>query len=276
MRALFTLTPTESKRLIAKGTVKFEAVQNAKREGLIVISWGSTCAYVAEELLRGDIRKEKYIAGLIICGVTCETPPKERPPIIVLEKGKPIELPFKEALSRFTAGDVYIKGANAIDSSGVTGVLMTSRFGGTIGTAIGFVVSSGAKLVVPIGLEKMIPSVPEAARHCGIDTIEYSIGSAPGLMPIMNAEVITEARALNILACVKAIPIASGGQAGSQGSVVIVVEGDKEDVEKALKIVNSIKGEKPLDARKRDCETCHNNCTFKGLKADSLPPYLRG
>ncbi|MFQ6112444.1 MAG: hypothetical protein ACE5LX_10525, partial [Nitrospinota bacterium] len=90
----------------------------------------------------------------------------------------------------------------------------------------------------------------------------------------------------------------SGGVSGSEGSVVLVAEGEKKSVEKAIEIVESIKGEKPLMPRKANCETClpsspaqsleenvqaygaldeaMPHCMFKGKKEEELPEYLRG
>ncbi|NIM45936.1 MAG: hypothetical protein GTO54_10000 [Nitrososphaeria archaeon] len=275
MKALFTLSPTESKRLIAKGAVKSEVIQKARDEGLIAVSWSTTNAYVAEELLGKTIDKEKYCAGLITKGVTCATSGEKRPPMVILDKGRPVNLSFKEALSKFKAGDVYVKGANAIDPFGVAGILLAGETGGTIGAAIGTIMARGAKLVIPVGLEKMIPSVTEASRISGIHSVDYSIGASCGVMPLTNCEIITEMEALEYLADVEAIPISAGGQREMQGSVVMLIEGPDENVQTAIEIVEKIKGEEPVHVKKRDCETCDMVCNFAGKRIEELPPYLR-
>jgi len=60
MQALFTLTPAESKRLIARGIVSIPEVQQAKEEGYLIVGRGSTNAYIVEELQGKSIEKEKY------------------------------------------------------------------------------------------------------------------------------------------------------------------------------------------------------------------------
>lgn len=263
MKAMFTLTPPESKRLLAKATAKLDIVEDAKRDGLIIILWGSTTARVAEEILGKGVEKERYLAGIITKGVTCTASPQERLPVIVLEKGELVDIPWKEALQGFSAGDVLIKGANAVDPYGNVGILIGDREGGTIGASLPIVTARGAYLVVPVGLEKLIPSILDIDPTYGIDTMDISLGLACGLMPITQAIVITEVEALEILADVEATPIAAGGLGDSQGSVVFVIEGPEEDVKKALEIVGSVKGEKPLKVKMRSHRGCPSNCVYR-------------
>ena len=46
-----TLTPAESKRLIAMGVAALPEVKRALREGIVIVAVGTTNARVAEELL---------------------------------------------------------------------------------------------------------------------------------------------------------------------------------------------------------------------------------
>ncbi|MPN58170.1 hypothetical protein SDC9_205871 [bioreactor metagenome] len=62
-------------------------------------------------------------------------------------------------------------------------------------------------------------------------------------MPILGATVVTEITALETLYNVKAKCIASGGVDGSEGSVVIVIDGDEKEVKIALEDIVSLKGE---------------------------------
>jgi hypothetical protein len=70
-KIVVTLTPSESKRLIAKGVMKLEEVPRALKHGAIIISLGTTNAYVAEEILNAVsesiecIDKQRYAAGVI-------------------------------------------------------------------------------------------------------------------------------------------------------------------------------------------------------------------
>ncbi|MCZ7373198.1 MAG: hypothetical protein O8C60_06010 [Candidatus Methanoperedens sp.] len=60
-----TLTPPESKRIIAMGVKKLPFIQQAMKKGIILIALGSTNSYVAEELTGKKIDHMKYGAGYI-------------------------------------------------------------------------------------------------------------------------------------------------------------------------------------------------------------------
>jgi hypothetical protein len=104
----------------------------------------------------------------------------------------------------------------------------------------------GCHLIIPVGLEKMIPSVIEAAQHSSIYRFKYSMGLPAKLMPVPTGKVITEIQALAILAGVRAYHLASGGVGGSEGAVVLAIEGDEDGVEKAFDLIKSMKGEPPV------------------------------
>lgn len=95
------------------------------------------------------------------------------------------------------------------------------------------------------------------------------------MMPLGNAVVVHEVKALEILNGVKATHVASGGVSGSEGAVVLVVEGDKKAVGKTVETIHSIKGEPPIKARKGQCSECPYFCTFAGKNEDELPHYLK-
>jgi hypothetical protein len=99
---------------------------------------------------------------------------------------------------------------------------------------------------MPVGLEKLIPSVEQAARVTGIFRFKYSTGLPVGLVPVPNALVVTEVQAFRMLVGVDAIPVAAGGIAGSEGTAVLSLEGDEAQIEQALALVKSIKGEAPV------------------------------
>lgn len=267
-RAVFPLTPSESKRLIAKGVAALPEVQEAMARGRVIIATGTTNGFVAEELLHLQLDKGLFTAGVITDGALCTTPPERRLKPFVLQAGKPVDTPIDEFLRQFEAGDVFIKGASAIDPDGYVGVLVAGGTGGTIGMALGTLLARGAHLVVPVGLEKMIASVPRAARAAGTLRVDYSYGAAVGLIPVLGATVITEIEALRLLTGVEAVHIGSGGVGGSEGAVVLAVEGPAEKVEAAFNLVKSIKGEPPVPGYKRSCPPdCEYRCTFPGKKA---------
>jgi hypothetical protein len=168
----------------------------------------------------------------------------------VLLDGHPVDVPAKEMIQEFEADDVFIKSANAVDAEGHVGVLMANEKGGTISMAQGPVIARGCHLIVPVGLEKMVPSVIEASRKGGIRRLKYAMGLKVGLMPVVNATVVTEIQALGILAAVEATHVASGGIGGCEGAVTLVVEGTDEAVQRAFEVVDGVKGERPVSVEK--------------------------
>lgn len=256
--ALFCLTPSESKRLIAKGVANLPEVKKALKEGMLIIARGTTNAYVAEEILGISIEKFRYAVGVITKGQLNATSPEIRMKPFVIKQGKVVDMEFSEALKGIKAGDVFIKGANAIDIEGNAGILVAGERGGTWGEAFPFVVPRGAHLIVPAGLEKIIPSVVEAGAKTGIFRFKYSTGVPATLIPLVNAKVLTEIQALGILAGVKATHIASGGIGGSEGSVVLSLEGDEEGIERALSLIKQIKGEAPIPSPPTICPPAHS------------------
>ncbi len=247
-RALAVLTPAESKRLIAQAVAALPEVRQALENGRLIIGNGTTNAFVAEEILGLTVPKMRYAAGIVIDGRLSVTDGSQRLLPFVSVKGKRVDTPWNAVLRDFEAGDVFIKGANALDHHGVPGVLVGSPEGGTVGASLGILSARGCHLIVPVGLEKLVPSVMEAARHAGIGRFQQATGLPAGLIPLPSATVITEIQALQLLAEVQAWHIASGGIAGSEGAVVLAIEGEQAQVEKAFSLIESIKGEPPVKA----------------------------
>jgi hypothetical protein len=221
-------------------------VEHALEHGWIVIGRGTTNGYVAEELLGESLEKERHVAGYIGGEGLSVLDKSERIPPVILRRGERIDVAPGEALREFSPDDVFIKGANAVDPEGNAGVLMASQTGGTIGEAMGIVLARGANFIVPVGLEKLVPSVIDASLMGGQGDFGYAMGRPSALMPIVNARVVTEIEALEMLADVDAVHFASGGVFGSEGSVVIAVAGEEAFVDGAVKLVESVKGESPL------------------------------
>jgi hypothetical protein len=101
------------------------------------------------------------------------------------------------------------------------------------------------------------------------------MGADFGMFCVANHRfVVTEIDALRILAGVEARHVASGGVGESAGSVVLIIKGDKENVQRAISIVEAIKGEPPLKGFKGTCEKCRYTCKFAGKKVSELPAWL--
>jgi hypothetical protein len=245
-RALLVFNPPESKRLIAKGVAALPQLAWARQHGRIVVGNGTTNAFIVEELTGQRIDKVAYAAGVVWRGELGVAPGQNRIAPLVLIKGERVERPYVEVVREFEAGDVFIKGANAVDPQGRAGILIGSDIGGTIGSVIGPLVMRGSHLIIAVGLEKLVPSVLAAARECGAQRIARAHGIACGMMPVVNATVVTELEALRALASVDATHVASGGIEGSEGAVVVAVSGAESAVAHAVEIADSVKGEPPV------------------------------
>ena len=266
MRACVVLTSAESKRLIAKAVAQMDEVKYALRNGLIVITRGTTSAFVAEEILGKELDKAAFAGGLVIPMGLCINKTLLRE--IVIERGKVREdLSYADAVDKLGAGDVYIKSANALDPYGNVGILLAGRDGGTIGRAIGTIVARGVSLIIPVGLEKSIPArVFEVSREMGQERLDYSMGLPVGYMPL-RGKVVSEVEAIKILSGAEALPVASGGVCGAEGAVTLLILGGEDNVNEAIKIVESVKGEPQVKAYPADCEVCDwKNCHMQARR----------
>lgn len=251
----FVLTPWESKRLIARAVANLPAVRKAFKEGIVAVARGSTTGMIAEEL-NGKFPRERYVAGCIRPRRLCISVTSETLPEISFFKGETKEIPTREVVKQMGAKDVFIKGANAVDSDFNAGFLMSDPLGGTTGGAIGAIMAKGINFIIPVGLEKMIPGkIYEAAKACGFARVDYSTGQPVGLFPA-SGEVITEIQAIKSFADVEVAVIGAGGIDGAEGSVVLNISGEKKEVEKITEVVKKVLGEKRLKIPKRNCREC--------------------
>lgn len=247
MKALLTLTSSESKRLIAKGVKALPSVLNALEKHTIIVAGGTTNAFVAEELLGIQIEdKTGYTIGIVTRGELGISRSSKKTAPYVIVKGQALKIPWKEYLPKLQVGDIFIKGGNAIDQTGLAAVLVSDSAGGTIGAAQGILYARGVELIVPIGLEKMIPNVRKAVEFMTKSPVDQSFGHKAGLIPLLGATVVTELVALETLYDVQARCIAAGGVDGSEGAVIIAIEGTDEEVQRAIRDIRSFKGEPPV------------------------------
>ena len=247
MRAQVVLTVSESKRLIAIAVAKMPQVKKVLEKGFIAIGTGTTNSYIVEEILGKTIDKTSYRSGLTL-------PAKPTAPIqlsseimpdVVLKDGEPVpELDRFSAVQEMQAGDVFIKGCNALHyTSRTAGILIGSESGGTIGGTIGHIVGRGVSLILPVGLEKAVfgdfYQISRALAEPDVTT-----GYFPRMMPIWGT-IVTEIDAVEALTGARALHIASGGVGGAEGSVRLLISGDSDQVNSALNMVEEIQGEPP-------------------------------
>jgi hypothetical protein len=250
-------------------------VQHAKSNGYVLLGRGSTNAYILEELLNKTIEKEKYVAGQVINGVLCALHPDLRSKPVTFHKGQVLEVDPSSVIDKLGSGDIFLKGANAVDPGGKVGVMMGSPVGGTMGQFYMALKAQGIPSIYPVGLEKLVASVEEAAKYGGRLALDRTIGARVGLACVADGKVVTEREAINILFGLKAVHFTSGGFAGSEGAVTLILEGKAGDVNRCLDFVEKIKGEPPLPAVKGPCKTCRVLCSFQGKDEGELPAYLK-
>ena len=167
-------------------------------------------------------------------------------------------IPLGEILDGLSAEDVYIKGCNALDIKGNAGVLFGHSGGGTIGYVMAAQRKKGFSIILPVGLEKLIPvSIAQAVKAARRTDFEYGMGMPCGLMPVKGGMTITELQAIKMLSGgAKALPNAAGGLGGAEGAIVLAIEGDKDQVRRAIEYVEQSKGAKLPHAHAVDCENC--------------------
>jgi hypothetical protein len=273
--ALVTLTPAESKLLIARAVAQEPVVRRALRRGVVIIALGTTNAAVVQALTGSTIDPMRFAAGVIQRGYLCPTPPQNRLPTLVLLDGELSEIRLDEAMGR-DLDVVIIKGANAVDHEGRVGVLMASPDGGTLGKLLIPARAAGYPILCPVGLEKLIPNVQAACQALGQQRLDRSLGVRCGMMQLVGARAITEIESFALLFRVQAMHVASGGVAGGEGSVTLALAGEPEGIDHALTLVESIKGAPPPRGPvKLPCTTCTMRCDYAGLSFEKLPAQLR-
>ncbi len=260
MKAQVTLTPSESKRLIALSLLKHPKIRQALKSGVIVINLGSTNAYLAEEILGRELSKERFVAGMIDGQGTCVVPKKDRIAPLVLKKGEMSDEDPEAVTKKMGPDDLFIKGANAVDPEGRAWVMLASETGGTIGHVIGTLLARGVPILVPVGMEKLVPEgIDRASLMAGIYQTDASTGVPVGIMQVPG-ELFTEIEAFKLLGDVEVFVIGAGGIGGGEGSRTFLIEGEDTAVKHIFNVVKKIKGEVKTGVIRGICSTCYYKC----------------
>jgi len=246
--AEFVLTVAAGKRLIGKGVAALPVVRRAMHAGMVAVGKGTTNAYVLEELLGRPIEKGGYALGATLPPAG---PPRERVfrgsvPEAVFREGQLVEgLTVQEAVQQMSAGDVLIKGANALDyENGIAGLLVGHPAGGTLGGTIGSVYGRKIHLIIPVGLEKQVCGGLEEAESVLLELGPQAQG-VPSLW-CFRGEIVTEIEALELLSGCGVYQIGAGGVAGAEGSSRLLAVGSEEQVQQARVVVEGVQGEAPF------------------------------
>ncbi|MBI2881661.1 MAG: hypothetical protein HYY21_08715 [Candidatus Tectomicrobia bacterium] len=245
MKALASLTPEESKALIARALWALAEMKEALRSGTIVIAADTTTVHVAREFWEGagKLPPEDPGTPAEIDGLLRRYLPLGGGDSWVIREGRFLpEYDLLKVINGFQARDVFIKGANAIDAQGLAGAFVRTESGGAVQVAMGTVLAKGSHFLVPVGVERVVfSSVVEISRRLGIRKIARATGGPVGFLPLPG-RVVTEIEAMEILAGVTATHVGSGGTLGAEGTITLHLEGAEREVLAALELVNALKG----------------------------------
>jgi hypothetical protein len=247
----FTLTPAAGKRLIGKAAARQLSNEPAMKSGTIVIIAGTTNGYIVEELLAllgqpVDFNRKRFFRGIttppaIKTTETGRLPDESKFPgdaVFVngiLRKGVTIY----DVVDTLKAGDVIVKGVNCIDyPRRKAGILIGHPEGGTIIPTLRVVVGKRVKLLLPVGLEKRIFDDIDALANL----LNAADSSGTRLLPVPG-EIITEIEAIAMLTGAKARLVSAGGVCGAEGAIWLVIEGEKEQLDQAREILDSVAAE---------------------------------
>jgi hypothetical protein len=241
MKLQITLTVPEAKRVIAKSIVHRDDVKHAFRNGKILLKGGTTISAISEELVGQKLR----IGGRISPRGTMNALKKHNQHhSVLIENGSftGIDNTIGKVTGSLGKEDVIIVSANAFDVHGNAAIMAAAPLGHNAGKAMAGFSSQGSKVIIAVGLEKLIPgTIQDAIQSSGRVTINKSMGAAVGLIPLVG-EIVTEKEALEGLADVLVTVISAGGIYGAEGSTTLVIEGIDSEAERILDIVMGIKG----------------------------------
>lgn len=241
------LTVSESKRLIAKGLLKYPPIVEKLKAGTVIITKGTTNTYVAEEFTNRSFGSGPFVLGHILpVKGTIKLDRSTSLNEVIFKNGEEIDQSYTDLLETLQKGDIVLKGANIINyRDREAGLLIGHPTGGTAGNIIPAVAKSGAKIIIPVGLEKEsslnISMLSKITKQNSTDLNKKT----PEVWKL-EGELFTEIEAIKQFANVSVIPIGSGGIGGAEGATSLLIRGDKIDVEKILELINSIQGEKPF------------------------------
>lgn len=187
----------------------------------------------------------------------------------MLDKGSLVpKFTLPEAIERMGKSSVYVKGANAIDPEGNVGVLFAAKGAGTIGIVMRAQRKKGFHILIPVGLEKFIPTrIKDCSKAAPMLDISHCHGTPCGVIPL-HGTMINEIEAFRLICGVEAIPVAAGGVAGAEGCVVFILKGTSSALSKAEDLLSQIEGARLPQIYLLDCEVCprqrcHNSYLYR-------------
>ena len=242
MHITVSFTVSESKRLIAKGVAGDERVRQARDKGILAVASGTTDGYIIEEITGERFDKTQYVTGHTLPAGYEGPRPAYKVPDLVIRQGERLDIGVKDAVREMGPGDVFVKGANALNYDlDQAGVLIGHSTGGTVGAVLGTLTARRVLLLQPVGIEKSVPG----DLHDAAAMLKERDGRGPVLW-VTPGEIFTEIEAFKVRCGVRAVPVGAGGIGGAEGAVWLALFGDSKQLDMAEKLIESVRGEPPF------------------------------
>ena len=233
----FFMTPGAGKALIAKALLQREDIHDAMMSHTVVITAGTTNTYVAREalhLLGSDAMDAMgFYRGTVRPAGAAGTQPVFGGDVVI-RQGKWLETTvIQDVVEELGREDIVIKGANAVHlPTGEPGVLIGNPAYGTMVPVTAAVLGRGARLIVPVGVEKRVDRP--------IFELLRMTNAAPGLrLSSMPGLAYTELDAFAQMGAQDAAILSSGGICGYEGGCYFGCTGSED----ALQTIQAAVGE---------------------------------
>ena len=224
----YLLTVEECKRLIAKAIAADEKIMKTAMEHTLVIISGTTNGFLAEEMLKKlgqlkDFDRRQFRRGVNVGPFAKLTTGAYSNTDVVIRKGEwLVGTTIYDITDELTAEDIIIKGANALQPDRkVAGVQIGNPKFGTLVPILTVVVGRRVRLVIPVGLEKLVcENITDLAK-----LVNDPDTTGLRLQPV-TGDIVTEIEAFAMLYGAEAHLVAAGGIGGAEGSCSFAVTGE--------------------------------------------------
>ena len=271
--AQFTLCGREGRELIALALLESRLFDPYLEKGRVLFKGSATVSCLTRRLVDTPLR----ICGRITArGMKGPLRPSKGAHFLLYQGGEVTNVDGSagEVLKTFGPGDLFVTGANALDSFGHAALLIGSPGGGGYGECMGALYTEGFRTLILSSAAKLIPGdLTQLYSRVSRKNCDFSYGMACSLAPVPG-EVITEPQALSLFARVEALIFAGGGHTGAEDALAIQISGERDQVEKVLDLVERVKalpdspmGEEDSEAECAfPCSSCgpHLSCRYAG------------
>lgn len=242
--AQFTLCGAESKWLIAHCVSESGLLAPYLETGRILFKGSSTVSCLTKLLADTPMR----ICGRISKnGMKGPFQPSDGAHFLLYEQGtlRNVDQCIESTAKDLGPKDLFVTGANALDSFGHAALLIGSPGGGGYGSCMPSLYTEGVRTLILSSIAKLVPGdlsvlyTKVSRKDC-----DFSYGMACSLTPIPG-EIITETQAIQAFADVEALVFAKGGGSGAEDAVACQIRGEQDQVEKVLSLVEQVKALPP-------------------------------